>query len=161
MWNREDQEISVCPSTGRRRVKSINKQVSLTEQQFKSECDINNILRRYAKTGELSHVNRRRGSFQDFSEITDYQEMLHTVQRAQSAFMELDPVIRDRFRNDPAELIKFLQDPKNREEAVKLNLINPKTSNHDEQKQKTNDESKIKQQPTSTNNPPQNAAPNA
>jgi len=40
-----------------------------------------------------------------------------------NAFSQMPSAIRKRFNNDPAELIKFVLDPKNREEAIKIGLI--------------------------------------
>jgi len=159
-----NQEITKLES-GRIRVKSINTEPSLTQQQFKTECDINNIMRRFAQTGEITHLNRRRGSFQDLSEIGEsYQEMLSTVKMAQDAFMELDPKIRDRFKNDPGNLLAFISDEKNKEEAIKLGLIE-KTNNTQNQIQNQNNPTNQNQnqniQNPSQSPPPQNATPNA
>ena len=45
------------------------------------------------------------------------------VVKAEEAFMTLPAVVRARFANDPAGIFTFLQDPANRDEAVKLGLI--------------------------------------
>jgi len=96
----------------------------LTQQNFQEETDINNIMAKFAKTGLVDHVNRVAGSYGDFTTVQDYQLHLDQVMAAQTAFMELPATIRRRFDNDPAHLLAFIQDPKNRDEAVSLGLIN-------------------------------------
>ena len=61
----------------------------------------------------------------DFTGITDFQSAMEAVVRAQGAFNDLPANVRARFRNDPAEMLAFLEDGKNREEAVKLGLVSP------------------------------------
>jgi len=43
--------------------------------------------------------------------------------QAQADFMDLPAKIRQRFNNNPAELIAFLQSPSNVDEAVELGLM--------------------------------------
>lgn len=117
------QIISTHPITGRVHVETLNLEPSLTQQHFEAECDINNIVKKYDRTGELSHLNRRRGVYADFSDIPDYAESLDRINRAQEAFLTLDAKIRQRFSNDPQKLINFLSDERNREEALSLGLI--------------------------------------
>lgn len=126
MRNRPEKSVSVDKKTGRVRVKTINAEPTKTQQQFKDECDINNIMKRYASTGEFLHLTKKKGVYGDFSQIDDYQGMLDKVQQAQEAFMTLPADVRTRFQNDPGSLISFLQDEKNHDEGVKLGLINPK-----------------------------------
>lgn len=125
----QNQMVSVDKKTGRVRVQTINKEASMTQQQFKDECDINNIMKKYQTTGEFLHLTKKQGTYGDFSELTDYQGMLHKVMQADAAFAALPADVRLRFKNDPAELISFLQDEKNHDEGVKLGLINkPETA---------------------------------
>jgi len=98
---------------------------SKTQQQFKEECDVNNILRNYVDTGVLTHVSDTPPEFGDFSSVpADYGEALALIQRSEEEFMTLPSEVRERFDNRPANLIKFLQDENNRDEAVKLGLVN-------------------------------------
>jgi len=99
--------------------------VSVTEQSHENACDINKIIARAEKTG-LMPVSLDRGSFGDFSNI-DYEVMQVKIARANQAFMSLPVSIRNRFRNDVGELLAFVDDPVNLEEAVKLKLL-PKSS---------------------------------
>jgi phage internal scaffolding protein len=95
---------------------------SLAQQHHKDECDINNILRQFNITGLLpeSPLSPRYG---DFTGIGDYHTALNRVIAAQDEFEALPAQIRARFNNDPAELIEFLEDDKNRPEAESLGLV--------------------------------------
>lgn len=97
--------------------------VSKTKQSFKDECDINRIMARYAATGTLDFVNKREAQFMDVSEI-DFQNAMEVVTQSRQAFMTLPAVVRNRFNNDPGQLLGFLGDESNLEEAIKLGLIN-------------------------------------
>jgi phage internal scaffolding protein len=103
-----------------------NPAVGRTEQHHKSECDIDNIIRKYDKTGLISHVNTAVAQYGDFTEVNEYQESLNMVINAQNAFMELPSEIRKRFGNDPGEFFEFATDPDNHDELVKLGLANAK-----------------------------------
>lgn len=100
---------------------------SLTQQHFKDETDINNILKQFNITGLLptSPISPRYG---DFSGITDYHSAINAVMAAEEEFDALPAQIRARFDNEPANLIDFLSDENNRAEAIKLGLVNPSSS---------------------------------
>lgn len=100
-------------------------QPTMAKQSFKDECDINTIMKKYQTTGLVSHVNSIVGSYGDYTNVADYQLHLNQVLAANEAFMELPAAIRKRFDNDPAHLLSFLQDEKNRDEAIRLGLIDP------------------------------------
>lgn len=95
---------------------------TLAQQHYKEECDINTILQKFSITGILPEapLSPRYG---DFSGISDYHTALNTVMAAKDEFMTLPAQIRARFENDPAKLIEFLQDEKNRPEAEELGLV--------------------------------------
>ena len=97
---------------------------TLTQQHFKDECDIKNILRQFTLTGVLpgAPLSPRYG---DFTGIGDYHSALNQVIAAENEFMALPAQIRSRFDNDPAKLIDFLEKSENKEEAIKLGLVNP------------------------------------
>lgn len=97
---------------------------SLTKQSFKQECDVNFILSKYQRTGLLDFVNRNEPRYGDASAV-DFQDALDTVNRARDMFAELPSKMRRRFDNDPAALLAFLQDERNRSEAIELGLVTP------------------------------------
>lgn len=96
---------------------------SRTKQSHKSECDINNILKKYEKDGIITHGNSKKAIYGDFTNEMEYQEAMNSVIHAQDQFDNLPSKIRDRFSNDPSNLLKFLEDPKNLEEAQQIGLI--------------------------------------
>lgn len=96
---------------------------SLTQQNFKEECDINNIVKKYEQRGFYENVNPIQPTYGDFSHVNDYLDALNRVSTAEEEFMALPADVRSRFANDPGQLIEFLNDEKNRDEAIKLHLI--------------------------------------
>lgn len=96
---------------------------SRTKQSFKDECDINNVVSRWMKSGIAgSSFNASTGSFLDVSNVPDYHTAMNVVLNAQRLFSELPSVVRERFKNDPGEYLRFMDDPNNTEEAIKLGL---------------------------------------
>lgn len=100
-----------------------SKDVAITQQSGKDECDINVIIER-AKRGAIVEPRPEAPMYGDFTMIpTDLRDCLNTVRQADELFMSMDAVVRRRFENDPVKLLDFLNDPKNREEAVSLGLV--------------------------------------
>lgn len=97
---------------------------SLTIQSAREEADINAIMLRYAKTGVISDdvISRRAGVFADVGKFGDYGTLLEAVCSVQEEFEALKPEIREKFNNSPEELINWLQDSANYEEAVRYGL---------------------------------------
>lgn len=93
-----------------------------TKQSFKDECDINNIMRKFVRTGVVSHVNRF-GARYGFAPALEYRDALHIVAEAQLMFAALPAKVRKRFGGDPEEFLAFVQDPANTDEARELGLI--------------------------------------
>lgn len=108
---------------GTLRVQTNNVERSMTQQQYQDECDINFLMKKYDNNINLVPPLNR-GVYADMSEIPNYQEMLQTLDLAETAFMALPAQVRKRFGNDPGNLIEFLQDPNNYDEGVKLGLLN-------------------------------------
>lgn len=95
---------------------------TLAQQHFKEECDINTIMAKFAVTGLLPD-NPLSPQYGDFTGISDYHTALNQVIAAEDEFMSLPANIRARFENDPSQLIEFLDNAENAEEALKLGLI--------------------------------------
>lgn len=95
-----------------------------TQQQFKEESDINEIVRRFGLTGELPE-DLRVPQYGDFTEVRDFQTAMNAVRQAEESFMALPAEVRARFANDPQKLLEFMADDANRAEADKLGLLRP------------------------------------
>lgn len=96
--------------------------VGMTEQCHKDLCDIENILRKYDRTGLITHVNQAKANYGDFTLVNEYQENLNMIIEAQSAFDDLPSDIRKRFGNDPGAFFEFVTNPDNESELVKMGL---------------------------------------
>lgn len=96
--------------------------ISKTKQNQKEESDINNIVRKFGLTGQLPS-NVKMPQYGDFTEVTDYQSALNQVISAQTAFMAMPAEIRKRFHHDPQELLEFVSDERNRQEAEKMGIV--------------------------------------
>jgi phage internal scaffolding protein len=91
------------------------------QQQFKDDCDINSIMRRFQKTGAIDHVAAHQLQY-GMATPTDYHQAMNIITRAEQMFADLPSSLRRRFNGDPAELLEFVQDPKNAAEAKELGL---------------------------------------
>lgn len=100
----------------------IDEAEAVTQQQFAEEVDINTIVKRFGLTGELPNGVAMPVSG-DFTGISDFHTAMNLVRQSQEAFMELPASVRERFANDPARVIAFLDDEANREEAIKLGIV--------------------------------------
>lgn len=98
------------------------KDPSLARQAMADETDVNQILARYANGGVLN-VNGKEPLYGDVSEVPDYATALRIVREADAAFATLPAKVRDRFNNDPGQLVDFVLDDSNRAEAVELGLL--------------------------------------
>ena len=99
-----------------------NNEPTMTQQQFRDECDINTILDRFGVTGMVP-TNVRQPLAMDFVEATDYQSALNALIEAEQSFMEMPAKIRAEFDNDPGKFITFFEHEENRERAIQLGLI--------------------------------------
>jgi hypothetical protein len=103
------------------RVHTKNELPSMTDQSFKKECDVNVIIDKYLKTGQLPNNVKHNGQYLDTSEIKDQHEGLSQIRRAGQAFQDLPDHIKAQFPS-PEALIEFLSDERNNEMAIRLGL---------------------------------------
>lgn len=98
---------------------------SLTKQEFLEESDVNFIVNQYETTGLGPLAADREPIYGDFTDpaLTDYHHALQVVAGAAELFQRLPARVRERFANDPANLIQFVQDPNNQKEAHELGLL--------------------------------------
>lgn len=70
---------------------------SPVRQDMRDECDINNIILRYAGTGELpTRLNHREPEYLDVSDVPDLQSALNMVSHAQDILAALRQEAADR-----------------------------------------------------------------
>ena len=96
---------------------------SLTQQHFKEECDVINIIKKHDRNGIIEHVQRGQARYGDFSEVEDYREALDLVRDAQDEFMTIPSDIRKKFDNDPGKFYEFVSNPDNKEELKTMGFI--------------------------------------
>lgn len=94
-----------------------------TKQSFKREVEINNILKRFASDGLITHVNSRQPQYLDVSSVGDYSEAVARVKAVEEFFAGYPSKIRTRFSNSPAVFLDFMSDPANHAEARELGLM--------------------------------------
>jgi len=98
---------------------------TMAQQQFRDECNINTIVERFGLTGQLP-VGVRPPEYGDFTQVSDFQSAMQAVRQAQETFMLFPANVRERFGNDPQQLLEFVSDESNLEEAVSLGLAMPR-----------------------------------
>src|SRR5580698_6947554 len=104
-------------------------QDALTKQEFKKECDINVIMDKYKATGLLpQNVAQVQGHFANFANVDDYYTACTKAADAQKAFDVLPSKLRKIFDNDPAKLVDFVSNPKNKLAAAKMGLLTPQAT---------------------------------
>lgn len=94
---------------------------SRTAQAPASEVSLQGILARhnYLPAGQSRQLEFGKWSPPDF------HAAMNLVQDVRNTFMTLDARIRSRFQNDPYQLLRFVEDPKNRSEGLRLGLLTP------------------------------------
>lgn len=100
----------------------LNEEPSVTQQQFKEECDINTIAKNFGLTGTLP-TPVYLPTYGDFTEVEDFQSALHAIQRAEASFMAMPSNVRERFNNNPQKFLDFTSDSRNADELRSLGLF--------------------------------------
>lgn len=113
-------ERSVKLAHSRTRVQTETPKDAKTKcvQSEKNNADINNIVARAFKSGQLPILNR-----QPLPELPDhqtYQEMMNKVVFAQQSFERLPAEVRVLFANDPAKMLECLADKKRKTEHTEI-----------------------------------------
>lgn len=113
-------------------VRTHNRKESLALQQFRDECDINNLVERYHRTGTfysaLDCAGRvaRMPQFGDFTALGDFREQQQKIIDVYEMFSQLPAKVRERFNNNPAFFVEFVGNEQNYDECVKLGLFEKK-----------------------------------
>ncbi|AXL14620.1 internal scaffolding protein [Microviridae sp.] len=107
-------------SPARSRTRLVCEEQGLTEQSYKDECDIHQILRKYEKTGMVTHTAAYAGTYGDFVNSVDFQEAQNVIADAKTMFETVPSKIREQFYNDPAQFLEFIQNDDNRAEIEEM-----------------------------------------
>lgn len=95
---------------------------SRTKQSFAKETNINNIVKKFSKTGVLPAVVGT-AMYGDFSDVADYQTQCNRVNSVAAFFKSLPAEVRAKFNHSPVNMLEFVNDPANVQEAVELGLL--------------------------------------
>lgn len=98
---------------------TVNKLPSMTRQADAESCDVNNIMKRYEKTGILPPYTNP-GFFADVSTFGDFHAVTEVVRQTNEIFMQLPAQLRFDFGNDVANFVNWATDPANSGELQKL-----------------------------------------
>ncbi len=97
---------------------------TMTKQSFADECNVNNIMKRFERTGILDHLNTHRGDYANYVGVEDYKTSLDRIHAANDAFMTIPAAVRAKFDNDAGKFVAFAENPDNLDEMVSLGLAN-------------------------------------
>lgn len=96
---------------------------SLTQQQFTDEQNVNTIMKKYARTGIIgTGLGTRTPQFGNY-ENQSFHEMETKLAQSVETFQNLPSAVRKRFDNNVGNLLDFIDDKSNYDEAVKMGLI--------------------------------------
>lgn len=95
---------------------------SATKQEFAKDADINTLVGRYG-IGPLAQLQGQQFYF-DATNVPDYHAGMSRMTKAREEFEALPAKIRARFNHDPGNLVAFLNDASNKDEAIRLGLVN-------------------------------------
>lgn len=95
------------------------------QQHMKDECDINFMVERFSRTGEIP-VPPVVPAQVDYDDVFDFQSAMNVVIAGERAFDSLPAKIRKEFDNDPGRFLQFLSKDENYDEAVRLGVLEPK-----------------------------------
>lgn len=94
-----------------------------TKSEFKDDVDINKIISRYKRTGQLPDQARAAlARYEDLSDVGSYHELYNRLQAAQEAFQALPALVRAEFGNDPGAFLEGVETPEGQEILVKYGL---------------------------------------
>lgn len=104
----------------------IFKEPTMTIQSEKDNCDINVIMNRYATCGTPLpyRTDGVQPVYADVSELGDYMENFQRCKQAEEMFNALPSALRKELDNNPANLLSFIQDEKNKERCYEYGLLN-------------------------------------
>lgn len=100
----------------------VEKSKGRTRQDDLERSNINNIIKRYKSSNELP-IQNREAFFADVSSMPDFQSAMNLVDAAREGFMSLPAEVRAIHDNNPAAFIDWTSNPDNRDEMVRMGLL--------------------------------------
>lgn len=100
-------------------------QPSLTQQQFKDECEIESLLKAHNLSQVMGIVNNhgQQPLYGDVSDIPDFHDAQNHVARATEYFEGLPSDVRSRFNNSLSEFLTTLNNPDAREALTEMGVL--------------------------------------
>ncbi len=95
---------------------------SEVREAFKDEADINNIVARYQKTGQMP-LNADEARFGDVSDFRDYKAALDFVREARDNLRDMPEEARGQYQADPDGFIEALEEATTRDDLVALGIV--------------------------------------
>lgn len=142
----------------RKRVQTFNTEPSMTKQSFTEECNINNIIKKFQNTGQITHLNPHTPQY-GYAPVNDFRESMEIVLLANQQFQELPSNIRRRFGNSAEQFLEFAQNPENHSQLVEMGLATKRQPPASEKQQKpatsTSEAQEAKADPANTSKPPE------
>jgi len=100
---------------------------SMTKKSHKKECDINNIMAKYFRTGQITHVNKKQGVYMDTSGVGDFVTVNKKLNMVKGAFESLAEDVKKAFNGSWTEFARQIQDPANHARFVELGILKADT----------------------------------
>ncbi|AXH75693.1 MAG: internal scaffolding protein [Microviridae sp.] len=103
---------------------------SLTQQEFKESCDINNILAKFSVQARALGVEpsqlmpQDQGTYGDFSNLDDFQTAQNKIAFLNDQFSNLPSDVRRKFGDDLNTFMSALSDPNRIDELGDLGVWN-------------------------------------
>ena len=103
---------------------------SLTQQEFKESCDINNILAKFSVQAQALGVDpsllmpQDQGTYGDFSNLDDFQTAQNKIAFLNDQFSNLPSDVRRKFGDDLNTFIGAISDPSRVDELGDLGVWN-------------------------------------
>lgn len=103
---------------------TINNEVTMTKQSLAANLDVNNIIKRYTKTGILLNAQNLEAVYGEITSM-DLREALEKVSKADEMFSQVPSKIRAQFDNDAGAFIDFATNPANIAQMREWGFANP------------------------------------
>lgn len=101
---------------------------SKTDETLLDEVNVNSIMAKFKKTGQLTHLSQRIMKYADMSNITTLGDALDIITKSREDFLQLPSEIRAKFGNDPIQFVEYVNNPENFEELTEMGLLTKETT---------------------------------